>query len=328
MVVTFLASRFKNGLRPINPGKDLAQLIELLRLVFGKEMEAEGKPMFRSPLDSQTPAFLWRLDPTLSRLAPGFVWEEDGHIVANVTLLPTRNRSRFLVANVAVHPDFRRQGIARLLMGAVREDVLQRGGKEVLLQVVQENHVAIDLYSHMGFEILGNMATWRTSVSRVRELPDDSLGVVVRNLDRKRWREAYLLDCMALDQDMHWPDRLLPNAYKMDLLRRVKVFLNGQHEKTWMILDGSKQLNGLATIYGEWGRSHQLSLRVHPLWQGKLERPLLNKLIRRLQTMPRRNILLIHNADDATMNQLLPDANFSRVRTLTHMRLVLEDGSK
>ena len=81
MVVTFPASQSGNGLRPINPRKDLPQLVELLRLVFGKEMEAEGKPVFRSGMDSQTPAFLWRLDPGLSRLAPGFVWEADDKIV-------------------------------------------------------------------------------------------------------------------------------------------------------------------------------------------------------------------------------------------------------
>jgi ribosomal protein S18 acetylase RimI-like enzyme len=331
MVVTFPASQSGNGLRPIDPGKDLPQLVELLRLAFGKEMEAEGKPVFRSAMDSQTPAFLWRLDPALSRLAPGFVWEADDVIVGNVTLLPTHTHSRYLVANVAVHPDYRRQGIARLLMGAVREYVLRRGGREILLQVVRTNKLAIDLYGHMGYRTLGSMTTWRASVSRVRGLPeqksDGHYGIDVQLLERKRWREAYRLDCKALAPGMNWPDPILADAYKVGLRRRIKDFLNGRYQQTWMTLDG-KQLVGLAKVHGGWGRPHELSLRVHPLWQGQLERPLLNKLISRLQSMPRRNVLLVHNADDELVNQLLPNANFSRVRTLTHMRLVLNDGPK
>jgi ribosomal protein S18 acetylase RimI-like enzyme len=329
MEVTFSTSQARDGLRPINPGKDLPQLVDLLRQVFGKEMEAEGKPVFRGGMDGQTPAFLWRLDPALSRLVPGFVWEADGKIVGNITLLPTQMRSRYLVANVAVHPDSRRQGIARLLMGAVREDVLRRGGREILLQVVQTNNAAIDLYSHLGYEMLGSMTTWRTTVSRVRELPVDSSGghdeINVHLLDGKRWREAYQLDCKALAADMNWPDSILADAYKVGFRRRVKDFLNGQYQRTWMALDGDRQLIGLAKVQSEWGRPHELRVRVHPLWQGQLERPLLNKLIGRLQSMPRRNVLLVHDADDEPVNQLLPDANFSRVRTLTHMRLELND---
>jgi ribosomal protein S18 acetylase RimI-like enzyme len=212
-------------------------------------------------------------------------------------------------------------------MGAVREDVLRRGGREILLQVVQANKVAIDLYSDMGFELLGSMTTWRTSVSRVHGLPGDTSDGYddfdVHLLERKRWREAYRLDCKALAPDLNWPDPLLLDVYKLGLRRRIKDFLNGQYEKTWMTIDGNKQLVGLAKVQSEWGRPHELSVRVHPLWQGRLERPLLNKLISRLQSMPRRNVLLVHNADDERVNQLLPDANFSRVRTLTYMRLVL-----
>jgi hypothetical protein len=46
-------------------------------------------------------------------------------------------------------------------------------------------------------------------------------------------------------------------------------------------------------------------------------------MVRRLQTMPRRNIRLDYLDDDTTMSELLRQANFSPRRTLTHMRLTV-----
>jgi hypothetical protein len=51
-----------------------------------------------------------------------------------------------------------------------------------------------------------------------------------------------------------------------------------------------------------------------------VERPLLAKLLRRLQYLPRRHIRLEHQAGDTPVTELLCEANFSARRTLTVMR--------
>ena len=79
-------------------------------------------------------------------------------------------------------------------------------------------------------------------------------------------------------------------------------------------------LMGLASIIADWGRPYTLVIRIHPEWQGQLERPLLAKLIRRLQHMSRRNIVIHYPDGDPTMDHLLQAANFSQRRALTHMR--------
>jgi hypothetical protein len=56
-----------------------------------------------------------------------------------------------------------------------------------------------------------------------------------------------------------------------------------------------------------------------------LERPLLAKLMRRLQYLPRRNVQIDHPDDDELVNSLLQEANFQPRRTLTHMRLDLDE---
>ncbi|MDX1413557.1 MAG: GNAT family N-acetyltransferase [Candidatus Promineifilaceae bacterium] len=322
MVVTFPVSQANNGLRRINPNKDYPELVELLRLVFGQEAEGEGQ-IFGNASGDQGPSFLWRFDPQMAKLSPGFVWEKEGKIVGNVTLLPSQPAGRYLVANVAVHPNHRRQGIARLLMDAVVQDVRYRRGREILLQVVQNNQKAIGLYHSMAFENLGSMTTWRSSVSRLRELAENDSAVVVQSLPKNRWKEAYRLDCHALPPDLNWPAPRSATYYKSGVLRRIVRLFSGQNSRSFVSEDDRGQLTGLATIFSEWGRPHQIAIRIHSDWKGLLELPLLNSVVREVRYMPRRNVRITHNADDETMNQLLFDVGFRRQRTLTHMRLKL-----
>ncbi len=277
-------------------------------------------------LAAQSPAILWRLSPAAAKLALGFVWEADGRIVGNVTVLTTERPGRYLVVNVAVHPDHRRQGVARLMMKQVENLVQQRGGNQILLQVVKQNNAAIELYKSLKYTTVGSITQWGTSVSRLRrlELNLENGRPPIRELKRQEWQAAYALDRQALHDDLHWPEHLKPDAYKTGLWISVKNLLNGRQAETWVMSNAQNQLVGLAQIQSEWGRSHELTLRVHPSWRGRLERPLLAKLIRRLQNMSRRGVRIEHPDDDELANALLQEANFQPRRTLTHMRLDLD----
>ena len=316
-----------NGLRPINLNSDILGILKLLELVFGASLKADGRPMFTSSsLAAQSPAILWRLNPAAAKLSLGFVWEEDGRIVGNVTVLTTNTPGRYLVVNVAVHPDFRRQGIARLLMKQVDNLVRQRKGTQILLQVVKQNEAAVGLYNSLNYTTLGSQTYWVTSSSRLRRLDLNKAqgDPPIRELKRHEWQTAFALDQQALHNDLNWPEQLKPDAYKTGFWVKAVNFLNGRHKETWVTSDAQNQLTGLATISSEWGRSHRAAIRVHPSWRGQLERPLLAKLIRRLHYLPRRNVQIEHPDDDELMNALLQEANFQPRRTLTHMRLDLE----
>ncbi len=322
MVVTFPAKQTGSGLRRINPNKDLPQVVELLHLVFGKEMAADGQ-FFGSVVDSSNPAFLWRFDPSLARLSPGFIWELDNEIVGNVTLLPARPPGRFLVANVAVHPNYRRRGLARMLMMAAIDEVRNRHGREIMLQVVSGNDNAIALYDSLGFHHLGDMITWQSSVSRVRSLYPLNSQTTIRKLPGNKWREAYYLDNQALDPNLIWPEPLPRDFYKTSIWRRLVGFMNGQQVKTFVSIDNDGKFNGLAAVRSEWGRPHEIFIRVTPRQKGNFERALLNQAIHTLHNLSRRNVRLIHDAEDRIMNKILPEANFYKERTLTHMRIVM-----
>ena len=59
------------------------------------------------------------------------------------------------VMNVAVHPDYRRKGIAENLINHLVEELKNRGSHALLLEVRASNAPAIGLYEKLGFEQIG-----------------------------------------------------------------------------------------------------------------------------------------------------------------------------
>lgn len=305
---------------------DIPQVVELLELAFGEKMESGGNTVRLSSPNDQ-PHLTWWLYPQYHRLSPGYVWQEDGRIIGNVTLINTKIPGRHIIANVAVHPDYRRRGIARQLMDAVMQQVYARQGEVVTLQVVKDNVAAVHLYESLQFVTVGHMTQWQVPVSRLRELtpsvprlPGGHL-MEPRPLTRQQGAEAYQLDVACLSPDLNWPEPITPDFYKRTLWRTIWDFLNGRQLEAWGITDEQEHLVGLAVIVSEWERSYELILRIHPRWRGRLERPLLSKLIRRLRQMSRRTVQICYPDDDSDMAMLLQEANFSPRRVLSHMRL-------
>jgi ribosomal protein S18 acetylase RimI-like enzyme len=314
----------QQGLRPINVNRDIPQILDLLKICFGDAMGSDGEHLFNgTPHPTQSPAILWRLSPAATKLALGYVWEENGRIVGNVTALTTKIPGRYLVVNVATHPDYRRRGIARKMMIAVRGMVKQQYGRQILLQVVKTNTAAVNLYYDLNFTSLGSITSWYASTGRLRRIAstmDDSQGPHLRELRSSEWQQAYELDVLALHPDLNWPEPAAKDVYQNGWLRKASNFINGRQTETWVVTHQNR-LVGLGSILSEWGRTHSANIRIHPDWQGELERPLLSKLLRRLHYLPRRNVRLDYPDEDNNMNSLLREANFQPKRTLTHMLL-------
>jgi ribosomal protein S18 acetylase RimI-like enzyme len=282
----------------------------------------------RANIQYQAP-FLMRMNLSNKGLAPGFVWEEDGRIVGNVSLVQSDLPGRCLIANVAVHPSYRRRGIARVLMQESIEHYRAHNGREVMLQVESSNHSAIQLYRNLGFGDVGAIRRWETSSSRLRNLTVSEEDEEVRPLGSRDWAAAYHLDRACLNPNLNWPAPKERDHFKTGLWQWFGNFLNGRKMESWIISAPSEQENkqqliGLATINSEWGRPHNVELRVLPAWRGKIERPLLAKAIRRLRYHKGSNILMDHLADDEIVNDLLTQANFQTRRYLTFMHLFIK----
>jgi ribosomal-protein-alanine N-acetyltransferase len=59
------------------------------------------------------------------------------------------------ITNLAVHPDWRRQGIARVLLGRTLEDARRRRLRLAILEVRPNNIEALGLYEGLGFRVIG-----------------------------------------------------------------------------------------------------------------------------------------------------------------------------
>ena len=101
--------------RPLNVIRDLSVVADLIELCFAPTMDNEGQrylsDMRRASRDDGFLNWASRVTETTSLPLTGYVWEQNGRIIGNASLIPFRDKGKrvYLIANVAVHPDHRRQ---------------------------------------------------------------------------------------------------------------------------------------------------------------------------------------------------------------------------
>jgi ribosomal protein S18 acetylase RimI-like enzyme len=134
------------------------------------------------------------LSPALRDVLHGYVWEEDGQIVGFNLLNRRGTTDVWYVSGVGVHPDYRRRGIARRLVSASLEMIRERGGRIVLLDVIDGNDPAYKLYQSLGFETYtGTLALeWDPQAAPLRPPPLPA-GYVREAVSLFEWRARYAL---------------------------------------------------------------------------------------------------------------------------------------
>jgi len=121
--------------RPMRP-EDLSQVIEIENLSF-------SSPWSHS-------SFLQELNNPISCT---LVAESEGQVTGYLCCWYVADEVHTL--NLAVHPDYRRLGIARRLMEEVLLKAGAEGIKTVSLEVRRSNLSAVSLYHHLGFCQIG-----------------------------------------------------------------------------------------------------------------------------------------------------------------------------
>jgi N-acetylglutamate synthase-like GNAT family acetyltransferase len=140
----------------------------------------------------------------------GYIWEENGDIIGNVSLIPYRHARKkyYLIANVAVRPEYRKKGIGRALTVAAMEHANQRRADETWLHVRDDNPGAIELYRSLGFVELARRTTWQAQPDR--ETSTKSLDIAVTRRTARDWpaQETWLHrlypDLLTWYQPMPW----------------------------------------------------------------------------------------------------------------------------
>jgi ribosomal protein S18 acetylase RimI-like enzyme len=319
-----------NGLQPVNLARHLAGITDLIELCFATELDAGGRAMLREMrLISHMGPALHLMNALLGQQHPwhlGFVWLEAGRVVGTVSTQRAASRSRtWLVANVAVHPDFRRQGIAYRLMQAALDLAASQGGSEVILQVDDGNQPAVKLYDRMGFEHLTTQTAW-SRPSRLAPPGFEPSAYEVRQRGRGDWTAQLALARLVRPHGLAWARPLTAADFRPSLRRTLASFFAGRADEHWVAPDpAGGGLAGSLTMRFNAPEGDQLILLVHPAHRGRLERPLLVRGLRQLGRRPWQ-VRIEHETHDQAASQALESLGFKPGRVLRWLRRSLEAG--
>lgn len=146
--------------------RDMKYVADLIERSFSLQNDVDGQAFLQEMRRAAKASELWGgldMDPQEpSTQMPGFVWVEDGTIVGNVSLIRFSHHAQniYLLANVAVEPQYRRRGIARALTCHAIEFLHAKHQHQVWLQVNRNNQAAQDLYTSLGFHEVCCRSTW------------------------------------------------------------------------------------------------------------------------------------------------------------------------
>jgi GNAT superfamily N-acetyltransferase len=308
-------------LRPLNVRRDLASVADLIDLCFAQYMDAEGRAYVRhirrAAQDFRYLSWTSGAHEHVSVPLHGYVWEEDNRIVGNLTLIPFffKGKWLYLIANVAVHPDFRRRGIARQLTERALKHIEDHGACEAWLQVRQDNTPAYDLYISLGFQERAWRATWH-SILPPPPAPVLSEPVTVQARQKGDWPEQLKWLEATYPPEVAWNLSFSAGRLKPSFWQNMMHFFNGGQIEHWAVCLND-ELIGVVT----WEPTHfaqdVLWVAVSPKWEDKAIMALLPYVQRSIHN----GHTLVVNYPAGKANEAFKAAGFERQNVLVWMEV-------
>lgn len=318
------ADRMKTGLRPVHPQSDLAGIADLIETCFTSTLDAAGRSAIQEMRTlSRTGPLLWllaRLSDVIPGVLDGFVWIEDARVVGNVSLSRTGYGDGWIIANVAVDPNYRRRGIARRLMVAALERVAQKG-RFATLQVEANNPNAYALYDSLGFHTQRTFTRWRRPTFHYQPAhsPDR---LALRRIKRREAGRLLELAVRVRPDDkggLGWLRPTTVRAMRPPRWPGMDLLWKGSRRDFWGLPGEDGALAAALITEMRLGLSTSLfDLLVAPERVGTVEEALVGEAITRLggRVTP---LVTEHPADDTATNEALQRYYFRPERTLIHM---------
>jgi ribosomal protein S18 acetylase RimI-like enzyme len=232
-------------LRPLNILRDLPNVADLIEKCFASTMDSEGRSylqqMRRAGRDNSFLRWASNAVETAAMPLSGYVWEESGQIIGNVSLIPHRSKHKriYLIANVATHPDHRRRGIGRALTLAAVHHAQARRASEIWLHVRDDNPGAISLYDQLGFAEIARRTTWMGRPDRHASAPRGAFIARRHTRDwplQKAWLEQVYPEFMSWYQPMPW------NMLQPGLAASLYRFLLDYNVRHWSARAGGSPI--------------------------------------------------------------------------------------
>lgn len=318
-------------IRRFDPGRDVGALVELLESAFGAELMPRDRQWLDelgrlADLAGTRLGLVVRLVPQLAANLDGFVIEREGRILANASVMRGRD-GVWAVANVVTRPEARRQGLALRLMREAVQSAREGGGRELHLQVRDDNEPARELYRGLGFRCIGS-STWLLApagragrgdgVPRDTSVPPDGLSVSAwRRSDRAEGRRLV----GRADPGGYCSPRLVRDVVSADLWSGLGQLVAARPRRA-ITARRNGRLAAVGVARAAWPPDvHELSMVVDPRERGFPETALLASLLDTLGRHGHLDTQAEVGGDETAAIAALEAAGFARQRTLE--RLVL-----
>jgi GNAT superfamily N-acetyltransferase len=327
VITSSLSSSQPKQVRPFDPKRDMHAVADLIEGCFSATLDPDGKRYLRKmrAVGKIKGSKFWIPLASNSSTLPlaGFVWEEAGLIVGNLSLVPFLSQGHRInmIANVAVHPDHRRKGIARALTTAALEKSRKQFTSATWLQVRHDNQAAINLYAGMGFKPQTRRTTW---VSSPRNLKADApSGTTVTFRRSRHWscQNSWLDQNYPPDLRWHFPLKLI--SLRPGFWGWVYRVFNEMNVRHWAVERG-KELLGVLSWQHTRRYADQVWLAASPEYDDLVLKSVLPH-IRRDQYLSR-PIALDYPENRASTT--LREAGFSSISTLIWMKVKYDRSSQ
>lgn len=258
-------------IRAIRLRQDLKQIADLIEVCFAQNLDAEGKDYIRhirQTANNYSGLILENTTPENSSLPfHGYVWEENGEIVGNLTLIPLRKKEKgsYFIANVAVHPEHRGKGIARQLTDRALRHVREHQGRQVFLQVRSDNDVAVHIYQSHGFEELCRRTMW---IYHPKQTPNLSLPqrVEVNGRVKADWEQQKLWLDSTYPPEISWNLPYRIDKFEPTFANWLTRLSNFELQRTWAARRENK-LIGTVTLEKNNDMHDYLWIASSPVWE-------------------------------------------------------------
>lgn len=323
-------SRSLEGLRPVDLRSDLGELADLMELVFSPGMDRAGRDAVREMrlMSRSGLGALPGVSDIVQGMGQGYVWVAQGRLVGNISLFAggKPGPDTWLIANVGVHPDYRRRGIGERLLDAGIEAIRRRGGRRALLQVDCDNAAARRLYARRGFRDERAWTHWRRD-GNIRSRPPAVPGAPqITRLRRGEWAQEYALAQRLRPPargGLGWQRPLRREQFRQPLQQRLADWLNMRAQER-LVIRSADEAHLLASLHSEHGLFNgavRLTL-LAAAPQTEHAATLLGNAVRRFGAR-RQTLLLEHPADEEAVSAVLRSLFFRPLREVLHMRLEL-----
>jgi len=325
MISTGMLPENTDKIRRLDLASDLDQVADLIEMCFPISRDPDGqtyiREMRKAARDMRLLGWLSNLSELGSTKSAGFVWQDAGKLLGNLSLIPFQKDGRriHLIANVAVHPDYRRLGIAKALTQRALSYLRKRGDQEAWLQVRVDNPGAIALYQSAGFKKKAVRTTWRI---RPMDLARDPEKFTKYLRERKRsqqdWRQHQAWLAEAYPFELRWNLPVDFNRFSPGLMQCIINFLDGVRLKHWAIVD-QDELQGVITWQKTTAFANNLWLAFPLESEGIVLQRALAAVLKRLG---RRQPLSI-DYPQGRSREVFSQLGFESFRTLIWMRCTL-----